>query len=1305
MATTDATAARPAGPEATPYVGPRSFNTGEPLFGRDRELTELSYLLLAERIVLLHSPSGAGKTSLLQAGLIPRMREDFDVWRPTRVGLPLTPDLPQTANRYALSAMLGFEQGIPEDLRRAPSELAGLRLADYVKRRVREPGAPEHLFLLFDQFEEILTAGTHEFAAKRAFFDQLAELLQDLKVWALFALREDYLAPLAAHASVLPTRLRTRYRLDMLARGAAREAVVRPAPAGGRTWSEPAVDKLLDDLATIKTQGADGQLVETTGQYIEPMQLQVVCRSLWERMPADDLRIDPADVDAFGNVTDALARYYADTVRRVASADKRNERTIREWIGEALISVNGVRTPVLKTPGASSGLPNLFIVKLVDAHLVRADLRGGVTWFELAHDRLVGPVRVDNERWVRDSLHPMQVQAALWDRQDRPETLLLSEQALADAERWAAEQFAVVEPDRSFLAASREACTRARAFRDAQTKALQAAQELAASEKRAATRQRRLTWIVGTLGVVSLATSVASCWSYRNAADSNERALRSARMAELYRNVGDPTTQASVLREFADVADVAADAEWWRSIRDLRHRLTAKSVFAHDRRVVSAQISRDADAGQFIVTAADRSAWIWPVDRSPPRELPHPATVRQVALSPRTDRVLTVADDHVARLWPPGPGEPLALAGHRDAILAVAFSPDERLLATAARDGTARVWQLATGTSAELRGHADAVTSVAFSADNLRVVTGSLDRTARVWQPDGAPLATLLDRTLAHKDAVVAVSFLARDSDHVVTASDDRTAQLWRLDGSPPQKIVDHSDRLTAIAVAADGTRVATTSWDKTARLCPLPVVDGVRTTDPTRCAVLSGHTDIVTAAEFSPDDTRLLTASLDATARLWQTDLSRSDLSALPVVLGHADRVAAAHFSRGGQRIVTASWDRSARVWRPDGIDAPAVLAAHANRVNAAAFAPDGRRFITGSWDRTARVWDPDGTPHPLDTGAPNRAVAYAPTGDHVAASAKNGAVHLWRATQPATPAAALTAPGDVAADVVRFSATGQHLAAGLADGTIRVWRVEDRHELPALRAHTRGVLALAFANRADDLLVSAGEDGRARVWRLGEPNPLATHDHAAAIVSAAFSPDDTTIATSSRDADVHVWSVAGDRNLTLPRGHTATVHTVAFSPDGRRLVTASDDLTARLWSTTGGPAIPLEPHGAEVLAAWFQDDTRVITVAADNVVRLWPADGRSEPEILAGPKEWITSAAYSNPAGRLLTASSAGSVYLWTLFSRDDYADHLWRATSYCLPVALRKDRLGESDAVARASYQRCRDRVAEYAKRGAY
>src|SRR5262249_43854215 len=143
---------------ANPYVGPRPFETGRHIFGRDREIDDLYYLLSADRIVLLHSPSGAGKSSLVQAGLIPRLSGRFDVWGPTRVNLQPPEGLAGVVTRYVRSAILGFEQGIPEARRRDEEQIVQLSLAEYVKGRPRRRSAPENIILLFDQFEEVLTA-------------------------------------------------------------------------------------------------------------------------------------------------------------------------------------------------------------------------------------------------------------------------------------------------------------------------------------------------------------------------------------------------------------------------------------------------------------------------------------------------------------------------------------------------------------------------------------------------------------------------------------------------------------------------------------------------------------------------------------------------------------------------------------------------------------------------------------------------------------------------------------------------------------------------------------------------------------------------------------------------------------------------------------------------------------------------------------------------------------------------------------------------------------------------------------------
>jgi hypothetical protein len=391
-------------PRTNPYVGPRAFRTGELLYGRDRELNRLTDLLIAERIVLLYSPSGAGKTSLIQAGLIPRLEaEEFSVLPAMRVSLEAPaaePDAPgePPANRYLLSALLSLEEGQPDDQRLPLGELAWLDLEGYLSRRYpRDVDGQTERVLIFYQFEEVLTVDPTDHAAKLAFFAAIGAALRDRDTWALFALREDYIAGLDPYLRPIPTRLQTTFRLDLLGPEAAREAIQRPARAAGVDFTDEAAGELVDELRRVKVQQADGAMTEQPGQYVEPVQLQLVCLRLWDRLPEGATRILPADLEAVEDVDAALAAYYAERVAAIARATDVPERAIREWVDGRLITAQGIRGQVLQGAVTSDGLDNRAITALVKAHLVRAERRRGFTWFELAA-RPAGPATAHRER-------------------------------------------------------------------------------------------------------------------------------------------------------------------------------------------------------------------------------------------------------------------------------------------------------------------------------------------------------------------------------------------------------------------------------------------------------------------------------------------------------------------------------------------------------------------------------------------------------------------------------------------------------------------------------------------------------------------------------------------------------------------------------------------------------------------------------------------------------------------------------------------------------------------------------------------
>ena len=405
----------------SPYVGPRTFTEKERslFFGRDREIEDLIHLLLAERIVLLHSPSGAGKSSLLQAGLIPKLQElHFETKGPLRVND---------------CASFPWEENFSKD--------------------------PHGEVLVFDQFEETVTVDPLNVDAKKSFFQQLGRALHNRQRWAVFAIREDYLATLDPYLNFIPTRLSNTFRLNLLGEKGAKDAICLPAQNAGIPFTKEASDALFDDLRTIQVELPDGRKDSAKGEFVEPVQLQVVCSRIWSDLPddvreigVDNIRIkkdagktDAANKDqaskedSFSEVDRALADFYSVTVKEVAKlpeavSKKISERDLRDWFEKHLITSQGIRTQVLR----SEGLGEQISGGLIKAHVVRSETRSNRDFLELAHDRLIQPVLASNKEWRDANLSPFQQEAEQWNQNsERSPDRLLRGQALQQAEAWA----------------------------------------------------------------------------------------------------------------------------------------------------------------------------------------------------------------------------------------------------------------------------------------------------------------------------------------------------------------------------------------------------------------------------------------------------------------------------------------------------------------------------------------------------------------------------------------------------------------------------------------------------------------------------------------------------------------------------------------------------------------------------------------------------------------------------------------------------------------------------------------------------
>ena len=285
-----------------PYVGPRTFEReqGRLFFGREQEARDLLARAVSERLLLFYAQSGAGKSSLLNTRLIPGLQgEGFTVLPVGRVSGELPPGVAQVDNIYLFNLMLSLDQGAgdPGRLAHLPLSrfLAGLTTEDgahweYVPQasRAKEAAPAQPFVLIIDQFEEIVTSHPGRWREREECFRQLdAAMRDDPNLWVVLTLREDYVAALDPYAHLMADRLRARFHMERMGVTAALDAIREPARLGGRPFAPGVAEKLVEDLRQVRVPGQEATVA---GQYVEPVQLQVVCYQLWERIQESGVR-------------------------------------------------------------------------------------------------------------------------------------------------------------------------------------------------------------------------------------------------------------------------------------------------------------------------------------------------------------------------------------------------------------------------------------------------------------------------------------------------------------------------------------------------------------------------------------------------------------------------------------------------------------------------------------------------------------------------------------------------------------------------------------------------------------------------------------------------------------------------------------------------------------------------------------------------------------------------------------------------------------------------------------------------------
>ena len=1228
----------PAEIKGSPFRGLAAFGAKHApvFFGRSRDITKVIDRLkdAAEKgcpFLLVDGASGAGKSSLVRAGLVPRLTAagvvpSVDIWR---VAVMRPAEIVGDPFAALARALLVAESDLPEAEQGRPPALPELSASDFpraddlaallahadasapkpilstfsaIEQTAREKegygrAVKVALLLVVDQLDELFGADIGNDI--RARFAQLLRLLaRSGRVWVIATLRADLFDHFLSQKDLKQLKDDgSSYDLAPPDAAALAEIVRAPAAAAGLVYeSDTKTGERLDERLLADAERAD----------LLPL-LQFTLNQLFEARERRDHggQLTFAAYRALGGLEGAVEKEAEAAFARLGATEQaRLPRLLRELVapaGDATVTAARAAFDIRPVPLADAAYDDAsarLVQALIDARILLSSGEGGQATVRLAHARVLdswqraSKIVADNADFYRIRAE-VEEQRRRWDAAGRRRDLLIGRgRPLAEAE-------SIV---RNF---SGELPTATREF-----------------VRRSGRRARLMQTLTAAAAVIFAAVAGVAVYEWRHTVSLQREAVEKRDQLLV--------SQSRFLVDRANQGNQAGDAG--------TAMLLALQALPDTRSGVGRPMVHEAEAALFAAYQDLKERIVLKG---------HDGVLWSARLAPDGKRIVTASEDKTARVWNAENGDQLAiLRGHTEGVRVASFSPDGRQVITGSTDKTARLWNAETGQQSAVLEHDGVVRSAAFSSDGRRVVTASDDKTARIWDVQtGKQIAALTGHTARVRDAA-----FSPNGRYVLTSSDDKTARLWDSKTGEPVHILEgHTQSVRGVAFSPDGERAVTTSLDHSAR---------VWSVETGKQSVILGHGDVVTSAAFSPDGQRIVTASDDNTVPIWDAQMGER-------IVTLSGRTAV--YSPDGRSIVTSDGD-TARIWNADNGKLAMVLRGHRSRVTGAVFSPDGRSVLTASDDKTARLWSAGTETNTqmavlaAHTGSAGRAV-FSPDGRRALTASDDNSVRLWDA--------------EAGRQIATFTRAGSGMAAFSPDG--RLVAIPDNNTVVVrdantgeredriFQGHSAAVQSVAFS--ADGRrIVTASDDRTARVWDLQTGGQIAAlTEHTAPVRSAVFSPDglrvvstqtpqrsgNVTIVTSN-DSVALLWDALSGRVILRFEGDMVQLYDATFSPDGKRIVTASGDNTARIWdAATGKPIAVLSGHSDSVLSAAFNSrGDKIVTASADETVRVWDAEAMTTIAVLKGHSGAVWSAVFSPDGERILTASDDTTARIWRIF-----------------------------------------------------
>jgi WD40 repeat protein len=1203
-------------------------------YGRFEAISAMYDRLGQSRLTILHSESGSGKSSLLQAGLASRLLAEG------HFPLYLRP-YDQRPGQFIKKAFLS-DYAVQEELARFSDD--NMTLKGFLERVTYYLGERQ-LILFLDQFEEFFTELSKE--EQEEFATQLRECVEsDLPVWWVLALRKEYFSNLRLFNTLKP--FENEYFLPKFKVDEAQEVIVEPAALKEVGYEEGLVEQILDD---IRQNSAE----------IPPAQVQLVCFTLFDELSGYDLG-KQITFDLYnkprGRASDApgAAGILTSHLGRVLERKlNEQERNVAVLVMEELVTAD--RRRVMKSkenllealdPEQAALLEPVLAV-LYNNRLVRGELgKNDVPVYELAHDYLVREIELRPETQARKAAQELLNQEVHAYRQHGT---LLSEDKFAiinnqrgnlqiddtagellersgeaiESDRWRElEREKKLAEEQRLRAEEQENLAEEQRLRAEEQQKLAEEQRLRAEEgdKAANSLRKRLILAMGAFLIALIFFGVAAVLGYQSRINASIAATRAAEAIDAGNEAELRFAEANSLKW----AYRAVDAKKNFNAPDLARLFSLEANLVE---LPNGETVLPPMQSQNVLTKYGYSQGTKEV------MLNH-YPVSAVAVSPTGNRIASTSSNEngIVNIWNANDSSLIAtFEDHQGNIRSASFSPDGSKLLTGGCglhideecSGEILIHEVESGKLlVEMRDFGAEVTDVTFGLDG------------------NIAYATLKNGSLIRFESSKSISTSNQKPVNVDCANDPRCEV---------QKLFDFS--ADALDLHPDGSKIALAGCEKREAQgadlyppCDEPSVQIRNLEDMSLIHELSGPLDPteqwgfrfllddLLSLNYSPDGKQLAIGSRDTGVYVLNVEKMEWDFVIGPQhEQSHSNWVWDVLFSPDGKTLVSVSADKSARLWDVDNntlMGEPFM--GHNDEILSVGYHPRNNHFITGSRDKSLRIWD-------LNEG--------------------DGDIQISKPHQSVVSVVAIGSKGDV-------------LIAGSPDSTIKIWRIEDPETVIEFPSGHMAEISSIVPVVNQPKVVTGSFDNSIIVWELDSDlratQVWSSKEYPGAILALAVDGNGQFILAGGGGDDYSLWlwdAETGERLDQELVGHTNWVTSVAFSLDGMHALSGSHDHSAIYWDVANGQAIRrFQDFGSWVTSVALDNNGKYAAIGTrDGEVTVWDLMDGASVFRKNQNQDGVADMVFTADGMHLLTASMDGNFFLWELDTAEkDQLEPVW-------------------------------------------